>query len=464
MKKFKRYMASLTAFAAVFSLFSCQNNVKKSTVNKDLDPKIREELNDIVSNEELLTGELENKKIKWMATWDINPGPTGKNVPIELALFQERYGGEIEYYAVTWENRYDKLAAAIQSGEGIDFFSASDSDAFPKGAKGMFAPIDDYIDFDSPLWSDVKDVNDSIMWNGNHYVAVVFVTGDNCAVIYNRDTIEEAGLEDPAVLYEQGNWTWDTFEDILIKFVDKDNKKFGIDGWWFEFGLMSTTGVPPVTIENQKLVNNLGAPAMERVQNYLYELYNKDCIAICTESFGSKDMPNYIGEGKTLFYPCGLYQFYCEPEQWQKKFGENAFFVPMPKDPEADEYYVPTGMDAFVMVKGGQNPEGVAKYLDCKRYTLLNDKVRSIADEQMVEDYGWSQDMIDMKDSMQSLAEENPVYDFSKGVSADCGEILDINLRNCARGICPWNETYDSIFSAVDQIIKEVNEGSVSGK
>lgn len=464
MKKIKRYMASLTAFAAVFSLFSCQNNAKKSTVNKDLDPKIREELNDIVSNEELLTGELENKKIKWMATWDINPGPTGKNVPIELALFQERYGGEIEYYAVTWENRYDKLAAAIQSGEGIDFFSASDSDAFPKGAKGMFAPIDDYIDFDSPLWSDVKDVNDSIMWNGNHYVAVVFVTGDNCAVIYNRDTIEEAGLEDPAVLYEQGNWTWDTFEDMLIKFVDKDNKKFGIDGWWFEFGLMSTTGVPPVTIENQKLVNNLGDPAMERVQNYLYELYNKDCIAICTENFGSKDMPNYIGEGKTLFYPCGLYQFYCEPEQWQKKFGENAFFVPMPKDPEADEYYVPTGMDAFVMVKGGQNPEGVAKYLDCKRYTLLNDKVRSIADEQMVEDYGWSQDMIDMKDSMQSLAEENPVYDFSKGVSADCGEILDINLRNCARGICPWNETYDSIFSAVDQIIKEVNEGSVSGK
>ena len=349
MKKFKRYMASLTAFAAVFSLFSCQNNAKKSTVNKDLDPKIREELNDIVSNEELLTGELENKKIKWMATWDINPGPTGKNVPIELALFQERYGGEIEYYAVTWENRYDKLAAAIQSGEGIDFFSASDSDAFPKGAKGMFAPIDDYIDFDFPLWSDVKDVNDSIMWNGNHYVAVVFVTGDNCAVIYNRDTIEEAGLEDPAVLYEQGNWTWDTFEDMLIKFVDKDNKKFGIDGWWFEFGLMSTTGVPPVTIENQKLVNNLGDPAMERVQDYLYELYNKDCIAICTESFGSKDMPNYIGEGKTLFYPCGLYQFYCEPEQWQKKFGENAFFVPMPKDPEADEYYVPTGMDAFVM-------------------------------------------------------------------------------------------------------------------
>ncbi|HOF68150.1 MAG TPA: carbohydrate ABC transporter substrate-binding protein, partial [Ruminococcus sp.] len=63
MKKFKRYMASLTAFAAVFSLFSCQNNAKKSTVNKDLDPKIREELNDIVSNEELLTGELENKKI-----------------------------------------------------------------------------------------------------------------------------------------------------------------------------------------------------------------------------------------------------------------------------------------------------------------------------------------------------------------------------------------------------------------
>ena len=39
------------------------------------------------------------------------------------------------------------------------------------------------------------------------------------AVVYNRKTVAEAGLEDPAELYADGNWTWDTFQDMLEKFV-----------------------------------------------------------------------------------------------------------------------------------------------------------------------------------------------------------------------------------------------------
>ena len=101
----------------------------------------------------------ENKTIKWMATWDINPDASGKNKPTELVVFEEKYGGNIEYHQVTWENRYEKLAESISSGEGIDFFWAGDMDAFPKGAvRGMFTSVDDYIDFSKPLWKDVKDM------------------------------------------------------------------------------------------------------------------------------------------------------------------------------------------------------------------------------------------------------------------------------------------------------------------
>lgn len=461
MSKLKALLSALVLTTMSLTLFSCDSSSEESKYDKELDAATRENVKAIVSQDERLTGELENKTIKWMATWDINPDATGKNVPIDLAAFQERYGGNVEYYQVSFSNRYEKLAEAINSGEGVDFFSGGDMDAFPKGAvRGMFTPVDDYIDFSSPLWEDVQDINDSIMWNGDHYMTVVQVTGDSCAVIYNRKTMQEAGLEDPAELFYDDEWTWDAFEEMLQSFVDTDNQRFGIDGWWFEFGLINTTGVPAIGIEDGKLVNNLSDPSMERVQNWMYDLYTTNCIAIGVGDYGWSDKPKYIGEGKTLFYPCGLYKFYTTPDIWQGDFGEDAFFVPMPKDPEADEYYVPVGTDSYLFVKGGQNPEGVAKYLDCKRLALVNEEVRAISDKQTISDYGWTDEMVEMRDTMHALAEENPIIDFSKGVSADCGKLLDSNLRSTARGVM-WNETYDAIYATVDTYIQEINDNPV---
>ena len=130
----------------------------------------------------------------------------------------------------------------------------------------------------------------------------------------------------------------------------------------------------------------------------------------------------------------------------------------MPKDPNADEYYIPVGAEAYSFIAGGQNPEGVAKYLDCKRFVLINEEARAIADSIFINDYGWSQEMLDMKNSMQELADNNPVFDVSRGVSKDCADLLDSSLRLSTRGV-PWNETYDSIYATVDEYLKEINEG-----
>ncbi len=456
MKKF--VVSSFLVTVLSVSFFSCGDSDKSNT-GMDVDSSTREAISSNVSDSELLTGELENKTIKWLSDWDINSDNNlGKSTPAFLVAFQERYGGNIEWHQCTYEERYEQLAKSINGDEGIDLFYAGDLDAFPKGVvRSMFVPADDYINFDSPLWDGVREMNDSLVWNGSHYIAVTRIAGDNCAVIYNRKTIQEAGLQDPAELYANGEWTWDTFQDMLEKFVDPENQRYGIDGWWFEFGLINTIGIPSVGFENGKLVNNLGTPEMERVQNWIYELYKDNLIAIGSENYGWNDKPAYIGEGKTLFYPCGLYEFYKKPSEWKSTFGDDAFFVPMPKDPEADEYYIPVGIEAYAFVKGGKNPEGVAKFLDCKRFVMEDEETRAIADKQMSDDYGWSDEMFEMKESMQSLAEANPFIDVSKGVSAECGELLDNSLRLTARGT-PWSETYDSIYSVVDKYISEVNE------
>ncbi len=461
MKKMKAAIAALLIAGTSMISAGCGAGGETSSY-KDIDSMTREEVATIAAADERLTGELENKTIKWLSDWDINPGVTGKSTPIDLAIFQERYGGEIKWVQCTYAERYDKLANAINSDEGIDFFYAGNFDAFPKGAiRGMFAPIDDYVDFDSELWADVKDANDSVMWNGQHYMAVVQVTGDNCAVIYNRDTIQELGFDDPAELFEDGEWTWDVFEEMLQAFVDVDNGKYGIDGWWFESALSATTGVPYVGLEDGQLVNNLSDPAIERVQNYMYDLFNANAIAIGVGDYGWSDQPANIGEGNTLFYPCGLWALYGEPDTWVTKFGENCFFVPMPADPDADEHYIPANMEAYVFVQGGHNPEGVAKYLDCKRMTLVNEEAKALGDEQMVKDYAWTEEMIEMKLTMDEMALENPVLDFKGGVSTDLEKMLDSSeygVRAASRGT-PWNESLATIKDPVDTMINEANNG-----
>lgn len=466
MKKTKAVIAALLTASMSLTAFGCGGGEETVSV-KEMDSMTREQVASLCATDERLTGELENKTITWLSDWNIESDSTGKTTPIELAMFQERYGGEIKWIQCTWAERYDKLANCINSDEGVDFFYAGNFDAFPKGAiRGMFVPADDYIDFDSEIWADVKEANDAVMWNGQHYMTIVQVTGDNCAVVYNRDTIQELGFEDPAELFKDGEWTWDAFQEMLEAYVDPANNKFGIAGWWFENALSATTGVPNIGLEDGKLVNNLTDPSIERVQNFMYDLNTSNAVAIGVGDFGWTDHPEYIGEGKLLFYPVGLWSLWDGNVDkttglpgWQKTYGENCFFVPMPKDPDADAHYIPASMDSYVFVAGGHNPEGVAKFLDCKRVSLMNDDAIRLGNEQFMADYKWTDEMVEMKATMDEMALENPVFDFMNGVSTDLASILDSSengVRAAGKGV-PWNESLATIKDAVDTMVEEAN-------
>lgn len=463
MNNIKKIVSFISLMALTMSLCACESSSAKVN-DKDLDETTREEIASIVAEEPLLTGELENKTIKWLGSWDINPDSTGKNVPIELAVFQERYGGEIESKIVAFSQRFDTLATAINGDEGIDFFSASDFDAFPKGVvKSMFVPVDDYIDFDSELWIDVKKANDAFIWNDQHYVICTQVTGDNCVIIYNKDTIEEFNLEDPYELYLNGEWTWDKMEEMLLEYVDENEQQYGLDGWSFESAISKTTGVAYVGLENGKLVNNLRNANLERVQNYMQEMYDNG-LFLNKADFGWSEQPQFIGEGKELFYPCGLYCLYTDPNQWKSTFGENVFFVPMPKDPQSDNYYIPNGLDGYVMVRGGHNPQGVAKFVDCKRAAFMNDKTMEIANEQLYTEYDWTEDMYNMKFELDRLASENPIFDFYTGISTDLTNILDSGtegIRVSTGGEVTWAEAVEKNYDRVDILINEVNDAII---
>ena len=113
-------------------LAACGSDTKDTTPKKDMSTNTREQLAELSKSDERLTGELENKTIKWMSDWDINSDDTGKTTPIELAVFQERYGGQIEFHQTTYGARYDNLANAINSDEASTFSTAATGTHSPR--------------------------------------------------------------------------------------------------------------------------------------------------------------------------------------------------------------------------------------------------------------------------------------------------------------------------------------------
>ena len=113
---------------------------------------------------------LDNKTIKWLAHYDLNPNTaSGASESVPLNVFRTKYGGEIQYYATTWNTRFSDLSTYVLGGEGIDFFPCETA-ALPKGVvSGMFQPVDEYIDMDDPLWKDVEAAMEVFNFNGKHY-------------------------------------------------------------------------------------------------------------------------------------------------------------------------------------------------------------------------------------------------------------------------------------------------------
>ena len=65
------------------------------------------------------------------------------------------------------------------------------------------------------------------------------------ALYLNLDLISEAGVEDPRVLAEEGEWDWDAFEQTAAAIAKTGgaNKGFGVNSWWANYGyFMNSAG------------------------------------------------------------------------------------------------------------------------------------------------------------------------------------------------------------------------------
>ncbi|MBP1561217.1 MAG: extracellular solute-binding protein [Oscillospiraceae bacterium] len=468
MKNVKRTLAFASALMLVCSMTACGND-SGSAVNTTAETttavtpakELSEEDKAAVAEVDVGDDEkLENGTIKWLATYDLNP-EKGKPKMFALELFETKYGGNIEWIPTTWDNRYNDLSTLVLGGTSPDLFPAQEFDTFPsKVVDGMFQPFDDYLDFDSDLWSEgCKKLAEAHVLGGKHYVAPV-ATDSKCLMIYNKRTIEENGLPDPAELLAEDNWTWDTFRQMCLDYCDREDDKFAYDSWYFETQFLLTTGVAPISMEDGLVKSNLTSVEIERAENFMYDL-KKDDLPLPKPEFNWTEQPQRISEGKTLFWPCATW---CLWEADLSKFGEQGeiMFVPMPKDPEADKYYLPANMDAYALCKGAANPEGAAAFIKCKLIAEKDESAIAVTEKQYREDYGWTDEMFEMWYKVREMTDANPVVSLHMGLSKDVSAAVDDGLKQASFNGTDWASTRESISgftqTEVDELNKQIQE------
>ncbi len=420
------------------------------------DSKKMDDVSDLLKDEEL-----ENKTIKWFSFYDpFHATTAGNQKSLSLDLFERKYDGEIEYIQTTWSNRFTDLSTNILGGTGIDFCAGGDLDSYPKGVpNGQFDPYDQYVDFSDDLWSTVKDLNDMFELKGSHYLICTQPSAGEI-VIYNRQTIQNMGFEDPADLLEEGKWTWSTFKQMLSDYVDVDSEQYGLDGWFNEKPLMLSGGVAPVELKDGKLVSNLYDERLEKAMDFAYDL-NQSGLVLDKNLFQWNVHPEFIGEGKELFYIVGGYALEGAPDIWTAQFGspEDVMFVPIPRGDDTDAYYMPAGLEAYMLCKGAQNPEGVARFMECTLAANFDENSKQIANDRLKNDYGWTDEMIEMRQKINEMTAEHPIYSIHTGVPTDLMNILDSGDQGIRAPFYghDWPTVREALAPAADLLIEEFN-------
>ena len=250
--------------------------------------------------------ELENKELKWLGNYQLNPDTDGKSKNVALELFEQKYGGTIKDYVYEWADLPNQYSALTLGGEGIDMYPGDDTRNFPSGIiSGKFQPVDDYIDINSAIWQNVKDAMEVFQFGGKHFSMVTNVTAEQVC-LYNKQTIEENGLEDPWELYEKGEWNWDTFKGMLQDFVDVENGMYGLDGWYIEKSLYTSAGACGVKNVDGHVVSMLNDATLEQAMNFGYELYQNSLIRDLSDVNWEIQPPD-MGAGKELFLLWGTW-------------------------------------------------------------------------------------------------------------------------------------------------------------
>lgn len=227
-----------------------------------------------------------------------------------------------------------------------------------------------------------------------------------------------------------------------------------------------------IDLVDGKVVSNLNNAEIAAIEQ---KMYDEEKFGICfprkdnnwsTRGNGTKNGEG-LGDGKTLFIPIGIWGITSTPNEVANQgFGDvengEVMFVPMPDNTDNTPYYTSARINGYVLCNFAPNPEAFAAFMDCKRACAMDPGVIQIGKDQQKEDYKWSDEMIEMYQTICDMAKENPVFEFHQGVNDDlstyfANSITSATMMETDEGTKTWTEVVTEWQGTVDYYVNEAN-------
>ncbi len=396
---------------------------------------------------------LEDPNLTYLGYYDMR---TAGDIKPAVKLFEETYGGTIDYLQCSWAERIEKLQVLISSGDSPDLVD-KESETFPLLiSKNVYEDLTDYIDLSLPQWQGMEELIEQHAWNGKHCYYPWFATALTDYVFYSRARLSEYGITTPKELYDSGEWDWNSFRDTMIKFVDSsDTDAVGVYGN-LTTTFIATTGKPVIGIENGKITNNMRSPEIDRAMTFLGDIARQGLTAKREGMWGNEVEPLVNGQACFLVY--GQYQL----DSFMKKYADiEVEFVPVPRDPSADKYYYASSTFGYLVPAGSKNIKGAAAFINMIRLCSTDPDLREEVKQSEMKKKKWTSDQIDYMSEFENIGNYSIVSDFSTGFDSDTATLISDMLIDGAffpdseKG--SWTVQLESNINTIDTAIAVLN-------
>lgn len=390
--------------------------------------------------------ELANKEVT-IYFWSSSLHTRDPEKPWEGYRFEDKYGGNVKIVQSTGDY-YENLFKLIAANDVPDIVYAH-SDTFPSFImRGIVQPWDDYVYYEDPVWESTgrKEAIDAMRWDGKIYnmTASFHSLG---VLFYNKRIISDAGLEDPRLLQQRGEWTFEAFKEYLEETTICTNG----DGFPEIYGLASSSdmiaafllssGEDYLTFTGNGFTNNIKSEKIRESANFLYSLGQSGSNVVTTTAANDA-----FKNGQAAFVYANDWRGYVDFKRlWQT---DGLGIVPVPQHPTADQQYQTVLADYMYLLKGAENPEGAGVYMLSLAYDeLLNhDPAYDNEKEETVASYIANGFTEEAASDLYDLFQLPTTLLVSRSVDSD---FLNQVYQQ------PWLTIADTVSGTLDQQIKE---------
>jgi ABC-type glycerol-3-phosphate transport system substrate-binding protein len=323
-----------------------------------------------------------------------------KSSPIESAKYQhflkvcENFNVTVKPVFIPDETYLNTVITSVQSGAPVaDMVLLDASPTLNFILSGLLIPYEDFLPGDHDLFNAQDYVTRTAEHGGKTWTAngaglgTAAYGGEFLGV--NMDIIRKTGAEDPAELYDRGEWTTEKFLEIcrmatLDTDGDGETDQFGIAGRPSDIAKQIIAGA------GGKLVNDhfeygLGEPAALRGMEYVRRIFGIDRVwnyDPATDFFGGAPHDSLFLEGRSAFWHCTL-DLLAEND-FPSSMSFDHVAVPYPRDPETNPGAVSFSsgfLPGFFIPKGVEKPGDVfAVFFESAKWMGENFALRDMDD------------------------------------------------------------------------------------